>query len=103
VPLKDLAREIAVAPGQIPLRDAFDLLLKRRQHILLVLDEYGGTAGVATLEDVVETLLGMEIVDEADESVDMQELARRTWRRRAKLLGIVPETRSDAEGEEDKT
>ena len=65
------------------LMDLFELLLGGRGHMALVVDEYGGTAGVVTLEDVIETLLGLEIVDEVDTTADLQELARDLWRKRA--------------------
>ena len=55
--------------------------------LLLVVDEYGEVEGVLTMEDVLETILGLEIVDEGDKSRDMQELARRFWQRRAKQRG----------------
>ena len=82
--------------GQISLCGlTLSLLLERfldsREHIALVVDEYGGTAGVVAMEDVVETVLGLEIVDEADKHRDMQELAREQWLRRAKRLGLVGE------------
>ena len=55
---------------------ALDLLLERRQQFAVVQDEFGGTSGILTMEDVLETLLGEEIVDELDEVDDMRELAR---------------------------
>jgi len=70
------------------LSKAFDELLLHRAHIILVVDEYGGMKGLLTLEDLIETLLGMEIVDEGDNEIDMQQLARRLWRQRAKEMEI---------------
>jgi CBS domain containing-hemolysin-like protein len=55
---------------------ALDLFLERRQQFAVVQDEFGGTSGILTMEDVLETLLGEEIVDELDEVDDMRELAR---------------------------
>ena len=55
---------------------ALDRFLESKVQILAVLDEFGGTAGIITMEDVIETLLGEEIVDELDEHEDMRELAR---------------------------
>ena len=63
-------------------------LLDKRAHILLAVDEYGGMAGIVTLEDVVETLIGFEIVDEADQIDDMRKLAREKWQQRMERIGI---------------
>ena len=89
LPLHDLKREILVVPSSLPLPDLFERLLDRLEHIALVVDEYGGVAGVVSMEDVVETLLGLEIVDEADSVEDMQALARKQWFRRAERLGLI--------------
>jgi CBS domain containing-hemolysin-like protein len=59
-----------------------------RAHIVQIVDEYGSLAGILTLEDIIETMLGLEIVDEGDEAVDMQEHARRLWQRRAREMGL---------------
>jgi len=91
VPLRDLAREMLVVRENLPLPDLLERLLDRLEHIALVVDEYGGMAGIVSMEDVVETLLGMEIVDEADSVEDMQALARQQWFKRAKDLGMVPD------------
>ncbi len=88
-PLQDLHRDIRAVPDNLALMHLFNLLMRERRHIALVQDEYGGFAGIVTLEDVIETLLGMEIVDEQDTSVDMQTLARQRWQRKAEQMGIA--------------
>jgi CBS domain containing-hemolysin-like protein len=55
----------------------------------LVVDEYGSVSGLVTMEDVIETLLGLEIMDESDNVSDLQLLARKSWETRAKRLGII--------------
>jgi CBS domain containing-hemolysin-like protein len=91
VSLEEMSRDILVVHETLPLPDLLERLLDRLEHIALVVDEYGGVAGVVTMEDVVETLLGLEIVDEADSVEDMQALARKQWFRRARELGMVSE------------
>lgn len=91
LPLRDFKREMLVVPDTLALPEFFERLLDKSEHIALVVDEYGGVAGVASMEDVVETLLGLEIVDEADSAEDMQELARQQWLHRARRLGVIPE------------
>ena len=82
--LETLKRDIQSVPGKMSLSALLEFFLNQRQHIAIVIDEYGGTKGLVTMEDVVETLLGMEIVDEMDQAVDMQALARQQWEKRAK-------------------
>jgi CBS domain containing-hemolysin-like protein len=89
--MREIRREILVIPETLSLSQLLERFLDSREHIALVVDEYGGTAGVVAMEDVVETVLGLEIVDEADKHKDMQELAREQWLRRAKRLGLVGE------------
>ena len=84
----DFARDIPKILEQVDLSNAFNRFLKERVHIMLVMDEYGGFSGVLTLEDVLETLLGLEIVDEFDDTEDMQVLARKLWKQRAGKLGL---------------
>ena len=87
--LKEYKRELKAVPESNTIFELFEFLLDNREHIVLVVDEYGGMEGVVTLEDVIETLLGLEIVDEADKTVDMQVLARALWEKRAKAMGLI--------------
>jgi CBS domain containing-hemolysin-like protein len=88
VKLETLKREIKTVRGNVSLSNLLEFLLEKRQQMALVIDEYGGTKGLVTTEDVVETLLGMEIVDEMDRVEDMQVLARKQWAKRARALGL---------------
>ena len=74
--LGTLCHPLQSVPGSMPAHELLRLFLKRRRHMVAVVDEYGGFQGIVTLEDVLESLLGSEIVDEHDEVVDMQALAR---------------------------
>jgi CBS domain containing-hemolysin-like protein len=87
-PLSDFRREIIAVIASTPLSRLMETLLEQRQHIALVVGEYGETKGLVTLEDVVETLLGIEILDEGDKVDDMQKLARQLWAKRAERMGI---------------
>ena len=90
--LAELKRDISLVPDTQPLRDLFTRFLDRREHIAVLVDQYGGMAGIVTMEDVVESLLGSEIVDESDVEIDMQKLARRRWQRRAREMGMTDVT-----------
>lgn len=87
--LKDIRRDIKIVNEVMPIPDLFNNLVESREHIALVVDEFGGMAGIVTMEDVIETLLGLEIMDELDNVDDMQRLARKNWEKRAKELGII--------------
>ena len=87
--LSEFSRPIQAIPESMRLTEAFQRMVANREHISLVVDDYGGLAGLITLEDIVETLLGLEIVDEADTREDMQQFARLRWEQRAKKMGIT--------------
>lgn len=72
--LGEIAQPIHAVPEVATVGDVLNEFVKRREQLFLVVDEYGGTAGLVTLEDAIETLLGEEIVDETDFVVDMRQL-----------------------------
>ncbi len=86
--VKTYRRELNAISSSISLSRAFEEFLRRHAHIMLVVDEYGGVEGILTLEDVLETLLGLEIVDEGDKTKDMQKLARRLWKQRSRKMNV---------------
>lgn len=86
--LKSLSRDLLMVPETAAIYQVFHKMLARRLQISAVVDEYGSMEGLVTLEDVLETLLGEEIVDEADKTPDRQELAKRLWRWRSKRYGL---------------
>jgi CBS domain containing-hemolysin-like protein len=77
MPLVNLVRPVEFVPEGMHLDRLLIRFLESRTHLMVVLDEYGGVSGVVSLEDVLEEILGKEIVDETDQVADMQELARR--------------------------
>jgi CBS domain containing-hemolysin-like protein len=83
-PLQVLKRDIVVVDEKYGVLKMFNEFIAQREHIALVVDEFGAMQGLVSMEDVVETLLGTEIVDEKDENVDMQDLARKKWESRHK-------------------
>ncbi|MDJ0806893.1 MAG: hemolysin family protein [Gammaproteobacteria bacterium] len=95
--LRTLKRDIIAISEDYPIIELFNKFLTTREHIALVMDSFGGMAGIVTMEDVIETLLGIEIVDESDKSADMQALARENWERRAKQLGLILESSNQME------
>ena len=90
-PLSKLRRDITLVQQHEPITRLFNDFTENREHIALVVDEFGGMAGIVTMEDVLETLLGLEIVDELDNTVDMQAMARKQWEARASAMGLSVE------------
>lgn len=98
-PLSTIARSLPNVPEDIPVPDLFENMMNNQQQIVMVHDEYGGMAGIVTMEDIMETLLGLEIVDEMDDTEDMQILARKKWEQRARRLGLIEkEAKTDNPG-----
>ena len=82
--LSELKRNIIIVDRDLPIPKLFERLVESRNHMALVVDEYGSVSGLVTMEDVIETLLGLEIMDESDNVSDLQHLARKSWESRAK-------------------
>ncbi|CAH1000166.1 hypothetical protein LEM8419_01313 [Neolewinella maritima] len=94
--IESLIRPLLSVAQETSLHQLIDLMLERREPIAMVVDEFGGLEGLVTMEDAMETLLGLEIMDEMDSTRDMQSLARERWKARAKLMGLeLPETMTD--------
>ncbi len=76
-PIRDFVREVTIIPETIPIWNLFQSFLRRREHLAVVVDEYGNYDGVVTLEDLIETMIGHEIMDEYDDVADLREWATR--------------------------
>ena len=102
-PLSAIRREVTAVKKDFPIPKLFDHFTTEREHISLVVDDFGGLAGIVTMEDVIETLLGLEIVDERDGAADMQALARSNWEKRARRLGLLENLEAEIESQERAT
>jgi len=93
--LSKLKRDIIIINRDLAIPKLFEQLVETRNHMALVVDEYGTVSGLVTMEDVIETLLGLEIMDESDTISDLQQQARKNWEARAKKLGILNDDNLD--------
>ena len=80
--LSSFKREILTIPNTISIFSLFNKLIEKKEHIAIVVDEYGGLDGIVTMEDIIETLLGLEIIDEKDKIIDMQKYAKEKWQQK---------------------
>lgn len=87
VPLSSIQKDIFAINENLPVSKALSLFIKKKEHMFLVYDSYDQTEGIVTLEDCVETVLGVEIVDESDSVEDMRELAKQKMRMNRKKAG----------------
>jgi len=86
--LADVLKPIAMTAQYTPVDALFQRFIEERHHIMLVTNEFGTTVGLVTLEDIIETIFGIEILDESDHHPDLQHHARNLWHERAKKMGI---------------
>lgn len=101
IKLEKIAREIHAVPETNSVAHVLNEFIAKQDHIFVVIDEYGGTAGLITLEDTVETLLGIEILDESDRVADLRQLARRRYEGQLELIQQM--TANDNEPKPDDT
>jgi len=87
VTMKELMHEVVFAPETASALNALQLFLKKQQQFAVVVDEYGSTVGVISMEDIVEHLIGSEIYEASDVAVDMRELAKKRAQRK---VGLTP-------------
>ncbi len=94
-PLYTLERPIHFVPETMTITKVLEEFVSRQEHIFIVFDEYGGTAGLITMEDAVESLLGIEITDESDVVADLRQLAQQRYERQQAIIQtakVVPAT-----------
>jgi len=87
--MEAIKRPILAVKDDLPLPKLFETLTQQRSHIAIVVDEYGSLVGLVSMEDVFETILGLEIMDESDNVPSLQELARQRWEERARNMGMI--------------
>jgi CBS domain containing-hemolysin-like protein len=98
--LADVLLPIAITPEYTPVDALFQRFIAERHHIMLVTNEFGTTVGLVTLEDIIETIFGIEILDETDHHPDLQDHARSLWHARAKKMGIDIEDKDRSNSQE---
>ena len=87
--LGEIRRDIVMYKEAMPVSEIWDSMLRHKQHIACVIDEYGSFQGIITLEDIIETIVGLEIMDERDDVADMRQLALDRWHQRQSRFKVI--------------
>ncbi len=96
--VESLKKPVELVPATMTVDTLFQTFADRGSHLKLVANEFGVLVGLVTLEDVLETIVGVEIIDETDEVADLQKFARDLWRKRASTKGIELPDEDEEEG-----
>lgn len=89
ITLSSLKIDVNIVKDDLALPSLFDKLVAEKTHLVVVVDSYGSLVGIVSMEDMLETILGLEITDESDKVANLQSLARKNWEERAKKLGLI--------------
>ncbi|MGI9526799.1 MAG: hemolysin family protein [Weeksellaceae bacterium] len=95
--IKDVMHDISVVDESLTLPHLFEKLVQKNNHMSIVVDEYGSLQGLVTMEDLIETLFGREIMDESDHVSDLQAYARQKWEERAKKMNLISDEKTNEE------
>jgi CBS domain containing-hemolysin-like protein len=91
VKAREIKRDILFVEDSFSVARLMDTLILNREHLAMVADDFGSIVGLVTMEDLFETLLGLEIVDESDKVEDLQKLAMDKWKKRTNRQNLNPE------------
>ena len=104
IKLSDIKRDVALFNEEVSISKVWESLLELKEQIGLIIDEYGCFQGIITIEDIVETIFGLEIIDEKDEVADMQQFAKERWKeRQVKYAHLVDDDDDDDDEEMDES
>jgi CBS domain containing-hemolysin-like protein len=87
--VRNICRPVVICYENINILKLLNIMVEKKEQIAVLIDEYGGMSGLITIEDIIETIFGLEIIDERDQYTDLQELAKKRWCARAKKINVI--------------